>query len=91
MKAIKNYWPDGKLDVLVTNAEVGPTGPLIEADLEMAKRLYDVNVLGPSAVAQAFASMVVWAKGKVVKVSSVGGLLPVPWGGMYKLLHSRTG
>ena len=73
--------PDGKLDILVNNAGVGATGPLIEADLATAKKLYDVNVLGMLAVTQAAARMLIAAQGKVVNISSVGGLLAMPWGG----------
>lgn len=56
---------------------------MIEADLATAKRLYDVNVLGLLAVRQAFAPMLIAAKGKVVNISSVGGILAMPRGGLY--------
>ena len=78
---IKGRLPEGKLDILVNNAGFGATGPLIEADLATAKTLYDVNVLGVLAVTQAFVPMLVEAKGKVVNVSSTGGLVAMPWGG----------
>ena len=80
---LKSRLPDGnKLDILINNAGFGATGPLIEADLATAKRLYDVNVLGLLAVTQAFAPMLIAANGKVVNISSVGGILAMPWGGM---------
>ncbi|KAL8718430.1 MAG: hypothetical protein Q9225_004429 [Loekoesia sp. 1 TL-2023] len=75
----KDRLPEGKLDILVNNAGFGATGPLIEADLSTAKRLYDVNVLGLLAVTQAFTPMLIAAKGKLVNISSVGGMLAVPW------------
>lgn len=78
---LKTRLPEGKLDILVNNAGVGATGPLIEVDMEVAKKLYDVNVLGLLAVTQAFAPMLIAAKGKVVNISSVGGILALPWGG----------
>ena len=82
---LKGRLPEGKLDILVNNAGFGATGPLIEADLEIAKRIYDVNVLGLLTMTQAFAPMLIAAKGKVVNMSSVGGILAMPWSGMSKL------
>ncbi|KAL8723135.1 MAG: hypothetical protein Q9181_007347, partial [Wetmoreana brouardii] len=79
----KDRLPDGKLDLLVNNAGFGATGPLIEADMATTKRLFDVNVLGLLAVTQAFAPMLIAAKGKVVNISSVGGMLAMPWSGLY--------
>lgn len=79
---LKDRLPEGKLDILVNNAGFIATGPLIEADLATAKRLYDVNVLGLLAVTQAFAPMLIAAKGKLVNISSVGGILAMPWSGM---------
>ena len=79
---LKGRLPEGKLDILINNAGFGATGPLIEADLATAKRLYDVNILGILTVTQAFASMLIAANGKVVNISSVGGILAMPWGGM---------
>ena len=79
---LKGRLPEGKLDMLVNCAGFGATGPLIEADLATAKRLYDVNVLGLLAVTQAFVPMLIAAKGRLVNISSIGGLLAMPWGGM---------
>ncbi|KAL8723688.1 MAG: hypothetical protein Q9181_007229 [Wetmoreana brouardii] len=79
---LKDRLSDGKLDLLINNAGFGATGPLIEADMATVKRLFDVNVLGLLAVTQAFAPMLIAAKGKVVNISSVGGMLAVPWGGL---------
>ena len=78
---LKRRLLEGKLDILVNNAGLGATGPLIEVDLAIAKRLFDVNVLGLLAVTQALAPMLIAARGKVVNISSVGGILAMPWGG----------
>lgn len=75
--------PEGKLDILINNAGVGAAGPLIEADLATARKLYDVNVLGLLAVTHALAPMLIAAKGTLVNISSVGALLSVPWLGLY--------
>ncbi|KAL8897005.1 MAG: hypothetical protein Q9207_007433 [Kuettlingeria erythrocarpa] len=78
---LQSSLPECKLDVLINNAGFGATGPLLEADLAIAKRIYEVNVLGLLAVTQAFAPRLVAAKGKVVNVSSVRAILTLPWSG----------
>lgn len=83
---LKDRLTDGKLDILINSAGVVATGPLIEVDLAMARQLYDVNVHGLLAMTQAFAPMLIAAKGKLVNLSSIGGLLPLPWGGMSVIL-----
>lgn len=82
---LKGLLPEGKLDILVNCAGFGATGPLIEADLATAKQLYDVNVLGLLAVTQAFVPMLIAAKGKLINISSVGGILAMPWSGTLEL------
>ncbi|KAL8939649.1 MAG: hypothetical protein Q9211_002641 [Gyalolechia sp. 1 TL-2023] len=83
---VKDRLPEGKLDILVNNAGFGATGPLIEADMATARRLFDVNVLGLLAVTQAFAPMLIAAKGTVVNISSVGGILAMPWSAAVTIL-----
>ena len=46
----KGHLSEGNLDIMVNCVGYGATGPLIEADLTTATRLYDVNVLGLLAV-----------------------------------------
>ena len=79
---LKDRLPDGKLDILINNAAVLLTGPSIEADLARVKQLFDVNIHGLLAVTQAFAPMLIAAKGKLVNLSSAAGLLALPWVGM---------
>ncbi|KAI1750359.1 putative short-chain dehydrogenases/reductase [Xylaria castorea] len=76
----------GSLDILVNNAGVSAVMPLLDLDLNDAKRLYDVNVWAQLAMVQAFAPMLIKAKGTVCNVSSVSGELISAWGGMSYLI-----
>lgn len=80
--AIEAY---GRVDFLVNNTGVNPTyGPMIELDLDVARKVVDVNVLAALAWTQEVHRA--WMKehgGAVVNVSSVTGLRPAPNIGLY--------
>lgn len=78
----------GKLDVLVNNAGADCTMPLLDVSLEEAKALYDLNVWAVLALTQAFAPMLVKARGTVVNINSVAAKLILAWGGELPLLYS---
>ncbi|MCJ1318982.1 hypothetical protein MMC15_004314 [Xylographa vitiligo] len=71
----------GKLDVLVNTAGVEFVCPLLDVDIADAKRLYDVNVWGPLAMVQAFAPLLIEAKGVVTNHSSIDAVLNMVWAG----------
>ena len=73
----------GKLDVLVNNAGVEIQSPLLDVDIAEAKALYDVNVWGPLAVTQAFAPLLIKAKGVVFNQSSIDAVLSMAWAGIF--------
>ncbi|KAF6240115.1 hypothetical protein HO173_001725 [Letharia columbiana] len=73
----------GRLDVLVNNAGVEFNSPLLDTDVAEAKRLYDVNVWGPLAMVQAFAPLLIEAKGVVFNQSSIDGALNMVWAGIF--------
>ena len=55
--------------------------PLLDCDLGMARKLFDVNVFGVIGTIQAFSSLLIAAQGTIVIIGSVGGVLPYPFGG----------
>ena len=71
----------GRLDVLVNNAGVEFNSPLLDTNLGEARKLYDVNVWGILAMVQAFAPLLVEAKGFVFNQSSIDGALNMVWAG----------
>ncbi len=60
---------------IVNNAGVSIHDPLIEADISDLKFLFDVNVYGVFRISKAFAPMVIESKGRIVNMSSIGGIL----------------
>ncbi|CAD0086137.1 unnamed protein product [Aureobasidium vineae] len=73
----------GTLDVLVNNAVADFVIPLLDVSIEEAKRLYDVNVWSVLATTQAFAPLLIKARGAVCNISSVAATMPLAWGGVY--------
>ncbi|KAM9940531.1 hypothetical protein OXX80_000011 [Metschnikowia pulcherrima] len=74
----------GKIDILYNNAGICPLGgPLIDADDDLLKRIFEVNVLGHMHVTKYFSEMVINARGTIVFTSSVAGRVPLSWAGAY--------
>lgn len=73
------------LDILVNNSGRGYVSPLLDADLEEGKRMFDVNFWAVLAVTQAFAPLLIEAKGSVVNISSISSCLNDPYRGWWWL------
>jgi short-subunit dehydrogenase len=72
------------VDVLINNAGFGISGPMSEIDDADLRRQFETNVFGVMAVTRAFLpDMLRRGAGKVLNVSSVGGLLTLPLFGAY--------
>ncbi|WP_298446682.1 SDR family NAD(P)-dependent oxidoreductase, partial [Gordonia sp. (in: high G+C Gram-positive bacteria)] len=70
----------GSLDFLVNNTGINPVfGPLMEMDVDAARKIMDVNVLSALSWAQkAYAGWMGEHGGAIVNVSSIAGLRPAP-------------
>lgn len=71
----------GSLDILVNNAGVNVIVPILDASIDDAKKVYDVNVWSIVAMAQAFSPLLIAAKGTMCNISSVSGEMVFAWAG----------
>jgi NAD(P)-dependent dehydrogenase (short-subunit alcohol dehydrogenase family) len=69
----------GPIDVLVNNAGYGHEGTLEESPLDELLRQFNVNVFGAVAMIKAvLASMRVRRTGRIINITSMGGLVALP-------------
>ena len=68
-----------RLDYLVNNTGQTIITPTLDFDLETAKAIYDINVWGAVRVIQAFADLVIAAKGTYVSNYSISTSVNTPW------------
>jgi len=74
----------GRIDLLVNNAGMGLLGAAEESSIAQAQALFDVNVFGVLRMTSAvLPAMRHQAKGRIVNVSSVLGLIPAPYSAVY--------
>ncbi|KIW32234.1 uncharacterized protein PV07_03794 [Cladophialophora immunda] len=66
----------GKLDVLVNNSGLLMVMPALDTSIEEGKRLFDTNYWAVLAMIQAFAPLLIKAKGYIVNNTSVSGVVP---------------
>jgi NAD(P)-dependent dehydrogenase (short-subunit alcohol dehydrogenase family) len=69
----------GGADILVNNAGAALVRPLLDLDMEEARRLFEVNVMGALRCARVFgAPMVERGRGRIINIASVAGLVGEP-------------
>lgn len=74
----------GKVDALVNNAGYGQMGPIELIPDQAVKRQFQINVLAPLALIRALVpTMREAGGGRIINISSLGGRLAFPFGGMY--------
>lgn len=83
LKDVSELLNDKGLDVLVNNAGQPLICPTLDVDIEEAKVMYDINLWGALRVTQAFAPLVIAAKGTLVYTCSMSSAVRTPYLGVY--------
>ena len=73
----------GGLDGLVNNAGVAYSGPLEFVPLDDFRKQLEVNLIGHLAVTQAVLPALRLARGRIVNITSIGGIVATPFFGPY--------
>ena len=74
----------GRVDALVNNAGYGQMGPVELIPSVAAQRQFQINLLGPLALIRALVPMMRDSGGgRIINISSLGGRLAFPFGGLY--------
>jgi NAD(P)-dependent dehydrogenase (short-subunit alcohol dehydrogenase family) len=83
-RCVKEASAMAPIDVLVNNAGFEMRGPIEQIDDDEVKRQFDTNVFGLLRVVRAVVpAMRERGSGTVVNLSSIGGIVAPPYGGMY--------
>src|SRR5881227_1952433 len=74
----------GRIDVLVNNAGFGVAGAAEESSVEQARALFETNLFGAMRMIRAvLPHMRQQGSGRIINVSSIVGLIPVPFMALY--------
>jgi len=82
-KTVGDALGDAGLAGLINNAGISVGSPYEFLELDELRRQLEVNFIGPVAVTQAFLALVRKRRGRIVNVSSIGGLMAAPIIGAY--------
>lgn len=76
-----------EVDVLINNAAIGESGPMLEVPPERVRQLFETNVFGTLRTTQVFADAMLKRKkgGRIITVSSVAGRVVIPFLGPYHM------
>ena len=69
----------GKIDVLVNNAGIDPPGSIVDIEIDLWKKILDVNLNGPFlCMKAAIPEMVKQGKGSIINIASLAGVRCIP-------------
>ncbi|KAL9096124.1 MAG: hypothetical protein Q9165_001647 [Trypethelium subeluteriae] len=71
------------LDYLVNNAGRNYTVPALDVDFDEVQETFETNVFGVMRICQAFAPLVIQARGTIVQIGSIAGVMPYVFGSVY--------
>lgn len=72
------------LDVLINNAAIGDSGPLLEIALDRVRRVFETNLFATLALTQVVVRDLIargktGGRGRVILIGSIAGLIPTPF------------
>ena len=74
---------EGRLDALINNAGSGIAGAVEDTSIEESKALFDALFFGSLRTVRAAFGLLSKSRGIIVNISSVAGVLSIPFQGMY--------
>lgn len=82
---------EGRIDIVVNNAGVMCSSPLIDVPMERVQSTFETNVFSVIRVAKAIIPhMASRHSGTIVNISSIVGETPMPWSGIYAATKSSV-
>ena len=81
---------ENRIDILINNAGMGISGAFEYHEDEEIKQLIDVNLLGLLRVTKLLIPYLRESKGTIINISSVAGIISIPFQGMYSLSKSAV-
>jgi len=82
----------GGIDILVNNAGMGLYAPAWKASMADTRRMFELNLFAPLALAQLVAPHMRERKaGMIVNISSIGGKVTLPWMTLYSVSKFALG
>ena len=78
----------GALDYLVNNAGRSYTVPALDFNIDEARATFETNVFAVMSMCKTFAPLLIQAKGTIVQIGSLAGIMPYAFGSVYlSLIH----
>ncbi|KAK2838257.1 hypothetical protein FQN49_006461 [Arthroderma sp. PD_2] len=95
LEELKSILGEGKgLDVLVNNAGRNYTVPALDVDMDEVRQTFETNIIGVIHMCKVFTPLIIEAKGTIVQIGSVAGMIPYVFGSVYNAtkgaLHSYS-